>query len=230
MDKTLIMVMVVLALGLLTIGTALAQVVPSGATTSNVADRGRFPDSAASTINIQAGNITYADLDAATATMRWAGLLGTAAGTLYLGDSASAYMYDWTALGRVVYAVQSGAVDWLNLDDADYSVVETEFPHLADDEYVDSYNNTFLGAPELLDSDIFTVTSDFAETYNSTHTGVWKTYSLQDGAGVLIFAGLVDDDGDGYDGTVVDYQMILPEDGTQMDDVTVAWDMYVELI
>lgn len=229
MDKTLLMVMVVLALGILTIGSALAQTVPSGATVLET-DLGRYPDSVTTTINLTAGNIKNADLTADTATLRWSGLLGTAAGTLYLGDSGSDYMYDWTALGRVVYAVETGAVTWLGLNDATAEEVETEFPHLANDTFADSYNNTFTGASELLDSDIFTVSSDYALTYDSLLAPVWKTYSLQDGAGLLIFAGLVDTGGTSYSGSIVDYQMIIPEDGTQMNAVTTPWNMYVELI
>lgn len=230
MDKTLIMVMVVLALGLLTIGTALAQTVPSGAEIVAQSDQGQMADIVAETVDLEAGNILNADLNTNQSTLRWAGLYGNASGTLKLADSSEFTMYTWLALGRVVYASAVGAPAWENFADAAKADVVGIYDWLEPDSLSDSYDNTFDNVAEPFDSELFEgETSDYALTYDDTGTPTWKTYSFWDTTNI-IFAGLVDPQGTSYTGQLVDYQMIIPEDGTNQNDAATPWTLFMELI
>jgi hypothetical protein len=232
MDKTLLVIMVVLALGLLTIGSALAQTAPSGVSITAQDDLGQFPYNANASVSLIAGSIRDANITSDASTIRWAGLFGTASGTLNLGDSNNKVMYTWPAVGRIVYSVQTGGVDWGSLGDASAAQVKVQFPWLADAATADNYDETFTGGSEPVDSDLFTVSSDYALTYDDVQAPTWKTYSLKDGNNKFIFAGVADQSGTGiaYSGERADYQIIIPEDGTQLDDTPTTWDLFIELI
>jgi len=229
MDKTILMI-VVLALGLLTIGVALADAgMPGGAQINAQFNRGQFPVQGPATVNIQAGNITNANLTTNESTYRWAGLYGNATGTLRLGDATGLQMYRWSAFGRLVYAARN-LIDWTTLADASPTDVEGQIAWLNLGAQ-DNYTNTFLNAPENIGSGIWTaMTSDYALTYNDVGTSIWKTYSLKDVSNNIIFVGRVLRDSKAYSGQPADYQMIIPEDGTSGDVTTTGWKLYVELV
>lgn len=229
MDKTLLMVMVVLALGILTIGSALAQSVPVGAQIDQSIDLGQTADLAAGSVSLEAGNIMNANLSTNQSTVRWAGLFGNASGTLRLGDAAGFTMYSWFALGRVIYATTSAAPVWASFADANEAAVVGAYSWLTTG-VSDAYDTTFDNVAEAFNSEIFEgLTSDYALTYDDTGAETWKTYSFTDGVNI-IFAGLVSPGGTAYSGQPADYQMIIPEDGTDMDATPTSWDLYIELI
>lgn len=205
---------------------------PNGATIGTTADQGQYNNTAASTIDVDAGNITYADLSTDTSTLKWAGVYGNTSGNIILGDDADNQLYTWTAEGNLVYFANNvGGVDWTNLADVGEAPVEANYTFLTTGNTSDDYSATFLGGSENIGSQIFTtLSSDYAQTLNSSSVAHWKTYSLGDGTN-LVFAGKVDPSAAAYDGSSVDYQVILPEDGTGANDgAATTWSVYVELI
>jgi hypothetical protein len=117
---------------------------------------------------------------------------------------------------------------WATLADASAANVDAAYAFVGVPA-ADNYTNTFTYPPENIGSNLFTITSDYAKTYNSTGGMVWKTYSLTDGTNI-VFSGKVNHLGNAYDGETADYQMIIPEDGTGGDVNPTTWRIFIELI
>jgi len=201
---------------------------PGEAAVSNQANLGEYLQTVADTVTVEAGNITYADVDTNMSTYRWAGITGNVTGNIVLGDASNNKMFQWTAAGLLVYASQGATITWSSLADANEAAVTGTYTYLATGKS-DAYDTTFTGAAESIGSNIFTaLTSDYAQTYNNAETPTWKTYSLTDGS-EFVFAGLVSAAGTNFAGTTVDYQMIVPEDGTAGDLTTQTYNLWVEL-
>jgi hypothetical protein len=215
---------IILIASVLAASSVLAAV-PGGASVTNEIDLGRLPTSLPDNVSVVAGNITIVNLDVQQTTFRWVGLLGNVSGSIALGDSASNTMYQWAAQGNLVFAAATPTVDWTNLTDANDTNVATLAPYLTSAAN-DAYNETFTGTPESIDSGIFTITAAFATT-DSANTTVWKTYSLWDES-ALVWAGKVFVNGTSYRDTQVDYQMIIPEDGTAGDTTPTTYYLWVE--
>jgi hypothetical protein len=223
MDKKIGLMLAVLAMGVLLSSAALA-VTPAGAAVTST-NLGGYVGSASAAVSLEAGNITQANVASNMSTFKWAGLLGNASGSLKLGDASSNVMYSWNALGKLVYASRV-APAWATLADANAGDVTGAFAFLGAGS--DAYATTFTGGSESIGSNLFTINSDFAQTLSSA-ASTWKTYSLTDGANI-VFAGLVSATGTAYNGHTVDYQMIIPEDGTNGNQVLTAWNLYLELV
>ncbi len=204
---------------------SVAAATPGEADISNVADKGEYLKTSADSVNLEAGNITYADVETNMSTYRWAGLFGNVSGNIVLGDSSNNVMYQWTAQGKMVYASTAASVTWTSLADA----TATDMPAYLTGAYADNYSQTFTGSSENIGSNIFTtITSDYAQTNGGSG---WKTYSLWDTTN-LVWAGPVVAGGqNAYDGaTKAQYQIILPEDGTAGDTTVQAYNLWVELV
>jgi len=174
-------------------------------------------------------NIRNANLSTEMSTYRWSGLYGTVEGVIYLGDSNNDTMINWTAEGRVVFASNASSLTWASLADADEATVNAMYTYLAGATDADNYSTTFTEGAENIGSDLYpALTSDFAYTTNNAYTDTWKTYSLTDGD-EIVWAGRVIRDGTSYNGETVDYQMIIPEDGTGGTEVATTYYLWAEL-
>ncbi len=224
MNKKLFVLFAALSVLLSVIGFAYAAE-PGGAAVSNYLDYGEYTPQAAGTVSVEAGNTYRADLDANQSTYRWVGVTGNATGTIILSDSSNNVLYNWTAQGLLVYASNAATIAWASLADATAADMPAYLTSGSD-----QYANTFTGAAESIGSQLYTaLTSDFASTYDDTGAQAWKTYSLTDGTN-LVWAGVVNPTGaNNFRGDSVNYQMILPEDGTNADTTAVNYYMWVEL-
>jgi hypothetical protein len=214
----------ILAIALVVITSTLALAIPgeSNVTSSSTADTYEFSATTSST-DVQAGNITTANLETNMSTYRWAGLLGTVSGNLILGDSLNEILFSWNAKGQAVYASEAGTIDWSALAPAgngDMPVYLTT----GSDEYDETFN-----ALETYQTGLFDIAGVNYATTQSSGASVWKTYSLLSGTD-LVWAGLIVENGDAYDGSTVDYQMIVPEDGTELNTVLTTYNLWVELV
>lgn len=198
---------------------------PEGAQIVSSDDLGSFPTPSADDVDLQAGNITLVNLVSNMSTLRWTGIYGNASGGIKLGDSDGDVMYSWTGLGNLIY-ISEAVPTWSTLVDADVTAVATAYSFIGGSA-ADNYTNTFSHAPESIGSNIFTLNSDYAVTLSGSTT--WKTYSLTDGTNV-VFTGKVSNAGLSYNGQVVDYQMIVPEDGTGGDETPTNWMLFLELV
>lgn len=200
---------------------------PAGATINSTTSLGHLPVSAPASIDLVSGNITVADLSVTQSTFRWVGLLGNVTGSIKLGDSANNTLYQWAARGNLVYAANSPTINWSNVSDANQASVVGVDPFLSTGTN-DAYDKTFTGGPESIGSNIFTISSDYALT-SSANATLWKTYSLWDkSSSTLLWVGKVVVNGTSYRNTTVDYQMIIPEDGTAGDTTPTTYYLWVE--
>ncbi len=224
MNKKLFVLVAALSVLLSVVGFAYAAE-PGGAVVSNYADLGEYTPQAAGTVSVEAGNTYRADLDANQSTYRWVGVTGNATGTIILSDSANNVLYNWSAQGLLVYASTASTLTWSSLADATAADMPAYLTSGSD-----QYANTFTGTSENIGSQLYpTISSDFANTYDNTGAQAWKTYSLTDGTN-LVWAGLVNAGGaNNFRGNPVNYQMILPEDGTAGDTTAVNYYMWLEL-
>ncbi|MGM5480089.1 MAG: hypothetical protein ACQESC_01380 [Nanobdellota archaeon] len=226
--KKLMMVMIALVGVVMTVGMAFAAT-PQGANVESNTDEGEFAGVTAGTVDVTDGHIYNNDLNTTMSTYRWSGIYGNVSGNIVLSDDDSDVLYDWTAQGRLVYASE-GTPDWTTLGDAVEGDVTTAYAHLGGTDS-DNYATTFTGTSEDIGSGLFSINSDFAQTYDNETTASWKTYSLTDGSSNIVFAGLVQPSGAAsYKGSTVDYQMIVPEDGTVATGTgTTTYNLYAEL-
>jgi hypothetical protein len=225
MNRSICVIGILLAIVILLAAQILA-VDPNGAQIYSETNKGRFPTPGPSNIDIQAGNITRVALVSNMTTLRWTGLYGNASGSLKLGDSGGIVMYSWAAQGNLVYLSQTTPT-WATLADASAANVDAVYTFVGGSA-ADNYTNTFSNAPENIGSNIFTLTSDYATTLSGAAT-TWKTYSLTDGSNI-VFTGKVSHSGTAYDGEAVDYQMIIPEDGTGGNEAPTNWRIFIELV
>ena len=198
---------------------------PGSVTSIASVEKGHYVPPTPQSVSVISGNVTEANLTAVMSTYRWAGLFGTVSGTIVLADSSNNFFYNWTgAKGVLVYASTANSITWSSLADA----TNADMPAwLTTAGAVDNYTSTFTGAAENIGSLIFTtLTSDYAAPY-PTGSG-WRTYSLTDGTN-LVWAAKVVEDTAAYNGQTVDYELLLPEDGTANDATASTYYLWVEL-
>ncbi|MDN5328166.1 MAG: hypothetical protein PWP03_804 [Candidatus Woesearchaeota archaeon] len=232
MEKRFMAVLMAVAMVLFLANNVFAAT-PGGA---QVTDNGEntYTPASPQTVDVNAGAIRNADLTAEMSTYRWAGLFGNASGTIVLasGSGLSANkMFEWSANATLVFASTAGSVTWSSLAAATEAQVTTAFSHLNSGS--DSYANTFTGSEALTTQTVAAgsiASAPYAITKDDTASDYWKTYALYDGANV-VFAGLVVPAGhNSYNGTLSQYQMILPEDGTNTDSNPTTYNVWLELI
>jgi hypothetical protein len=116
------------------------------------------------------------------------------------------------------------------LDAASQAQVTAGHSWLGTDPDADSYNATFDGNVDTLDSEIFTtiVAGNYVDTYTDTGAGHWRTFSMYDTVNV-VWANEVRENNRSYKNTTVDYQILVPEDGTAEDVTATNYYMWVEL-
>ena len=232
MEKRFLGVLMAVAMVLFLASYAYAAT-PDGAQVTDNGENTYTPEGAQS-VDVTSGKIRNADLTAAMSTYRWAGLFGNATGTIILasgtGTSANK-MFEWAANASLVFASTAGSVSWGSLSAATEGDVTGQFTHLAtgSDRYAATFvDNETLTTQTVADGSIDAVS--YAITMDDTPSDHWKTYALSDGSNV-VFAGLVEPAGhNSYDGTLSQFQMILPEDGTLTDGNPTTYNLWLELI
>ncbi len=171
------------------------------------------------------GSFTTLVLNATTQTPRWKAYVGNATGRFSLQNANNVTIYDWGSAytGGEVYASRSSSWDWTSVACANATTILAEEGALnISASSVDSINRTFnlsvhrtfyVGTTRVANS-----TCRAIATYvNSSQQVVsenadFQEVLLQDGAGTLILAALIDPDTQGYDLALYDFQMIVPED------------------
>lgn len=177
---------------------------------------------AADTINAVGGNITTMDVTMDIQTFFWTGFFGNVTHNIVLeGDTSS--FYDWTtpvdSTGVVLFANNSN-VDWSNLavSLADETIKEEEDTALGLTGEADSVNNTFTNTnTAAFNVSGLEVNAGDTWSVNTTSTGTsdWETALLHTTIqNDKIYAGVIQQENENYDGTLVDYQAMVPVDST----------------
>ncbi len=205
---------------------------PGGA---QIMDHGEnsYVERTADSVDVHAGAIRNADLYAQMSTYRWAGLFGNVSGKIVLasGSGLSAdKMFEWAANGSIVFASEGNSINWISLRGANETEMLSNYSFLGTG--ADNYNVTFIYNDTLETNTVAggEIDANYALTKDNETTDYWKTFALTDG-NYIVFAGVVDSDGHpSYNGTLSQFQMILPEDGTNGDVTATAYNIWVELV
>lgn len=166
------------------------------------------------TVDIDGGNVTYVDVNSDVITSRWAGFFGNVSGSLLLSDSSANNFYQWTVssmTGAVVYAANDTISDWTAGSNI-VPLTNANAPSWIQGAATDNFTQTFAANEAFTSSTYNIAATPYTTTYNSSGVaGNLKTYALYANTeGANIWAGKVVDDTDGFDGTSVDYQILLP--------------------
>ena len=181
-------------------------------------------------IDVTSGYTYLTNVSTEQSTYRWAGILGNVTGHIVLGDSNAHKMFDWVAQGVWLYATNAGSIDWTNTwSNATCANVTTAFSFLASGS--DKCSNTFTNTDNFYsDATGQNVTGTIeAETNDDTGTAYWKTMAVNDGSNTIVFVSPVGTNHNGFSGQSVQYQTILPEDGTNGDTTATTYNLWVEL-
>ncbi len=210
----------------------LSMAVTPGGASVNTISSASYSGSTAGTVSVTAGSIQEANLTAKQSTYYWAGLFGNATGQIVLGDNANNQMFVWNAVGVAVYAAVTNAIDWVNpWSTANCTDMDNSFTYLQN-AHSDSCANTFTANDSfssVATGQSVTNTSE-AITNDNTGTAYWKTMIVKDANGNIIFISPVDQNGHAaYNGTTAEYQMILPEDGSNGNTQATQYYLWVEL-
>ncbi len=211
-----------------------AGAVPTGQTPTNASNTTYNPG--AGSAAARGGNITNLDfMNSLSQTSKWQGYYGNVSGLIILGNATTGSMYNWTIASRIgnVYATQANPMNftaWEDLGAKSGANIDSDFGFPATDN--DSATNTFnTGSPPAINvSGKMITATNGAKTFDSTGAKAWWTIALartSASADNYVFAGVINTQGDAFDGTKKDYQMIVPENAASG---TVTYYFYVELV
>ncbi|HEY9204395.1 MAG TPA: hypothetical protein VIO58_00610 [Candidatus Methanoperedens sp.] len=197
----------------------MAGAVPTGWTPTNVTNA-TFSNTSGS-MEARGGNITNVDFtNVLSQTSKWQGYYGNVTGEIMLGTTSTAKMYNWTVstIAGEVFATQASTMNytaWEDLGPRTGAQIDTDFNFLAADS--DSGTNTFTRASPVINASgnmIPATANSAARTYNATGNITWWTIAMARSSAAesnYVFAGVISNDGEAYDGTTKDFQMIVPE-------------------
>jgi hypothetical protein len=195
----------ILILGfLLMLSNAIAA--PTGGQITNVTYE-TGSNSATSTVNVTAGNVTGVNVTATQITGRWAGFWGNISAGIQLTDASSNQFYNWTVTdvtNAVVYASNGTIGNWASTTYALY----TDMPNYLKVAAADNYTKTFT-VNETFTSASLSIMANYTYTKKSGGASTLKTFSLRNGNN-LIWAGKAINDETGFNGKTVDYQILVP--------------------
>ena len=190
------------------------------------------PSDSAGSSAATGGNITQIDLSVSTSTSKWQGYYGNVSGGITLANSDnSKKMYAWTnSIAGEVFATQDDNMNtskWTGLTNRTGANIDTNFSL---GSASDNATNTFVN-----ESSSITVAgtpyggigNSSVMTYNSSNAPTWETIALANSTSPAeanyVFVGVINDDGEAYNGANADFQMIVPVSGSP------TYYFYVEL-
>ncbi len=204
----------------------IAYAAPDGATvTVGATERGS--SNTAGTTAVQAGNVTEVNVSGTAITTRWSGFYGNISAGLVLSDAANNKFYEWTVTdvtGSVVYASNATVSDWSTTNIVAATVAD--MPAFLTGTTADNYTNTY-NLQETFTSATYSIAStNYVATYSNGVAGNLKSYSLKATTeNALIWAGKALDNEVAFNGGQVDYQILVPVDGT----TSTTYNFYLEL-
>ncbi len=198
-----------------------AQAAPIGTSVENGSQSSYSPSSTGGNVNITAGGTKEANFSSIGSTSKWAGFYGNIKGFVILADAGENQFLNWTISdpsGSYLYASTASSLTWPSggtwtAADAD------DAPAYVRSNAADNYNNTFkylaataVSTPEYTIPQYTNESRSFSSTGTESTTLI--TYALVDDGSNFVLASPITNDASGYDGSTVDYQMVVPVDGT----------------
>jgi hypothetical protein len=198
------------------------------------------PPSSAAAFTNNRSTITTVVLDGAQQNPFWKAYVGPVTGGLTLDDADSNTIYDWTltTIAGEVYSTRAASPDWSAVTCAAGATITTEntFNNMSQGQ-VDSINGTFNdtahaafvvgSSPIAIDScpSQALFVNDARQAASSTAD--FQQILLEDNAGNLVYTSLINDNTNGFDNDLYDFQMIVAESNVKATPTTYYF--YLEL-
>lgn len=173
-----------------------------------------------SNITVQAGNVTALNIDGDSITNVWQGYFGTITGGILLDNADGFSMYEWdvvNAQGEIM-ATREIISDWSKVNCSKQTEIYWEEYRLnIPNSSTQGINDTFLNTTHP-SFDIGTnVLSGCRSTLTDNSTAekvVFWNIILNTNSTTSVYVGIIDNEVIGFNGSAVDYQLLLPTNQT----------------
>jgi hypothetical protein len=240
--NTLIVIFIfsILMLSILFISSVFLSADPTGPSPIVSVSNETKNTTSAAFFNISGGYIAALNLTANVQNVRWKAFVGWVNGKFTLDDMGGSTIYDWTlsvTSGRVYSTRDSSTIEW-NLVQCANSTTNLATESIAmfhNQTSQDNITSTFQypGTHDTFWVAGRNIGANACPTLN-TYTGStpqdddFEEMALYD-ATSIIYATILEDNLPGYDGQSYDFQMLVPENGSQGFTGATAYYLYVEL-
>jgi hypothetical protein len=189
--------------------------------------------------NISGGYIAALNLTANVQNTHWKAFVGWVSGGFTLDDSGGSTIYDWSlavTTGRVYSTRDASTIEWGSIQCANTTTnLAAENTAMFHNRTSDNITATFQ-YPSTHDPfpvagiNIGSGTCPTLNTYvnDVTQDDDFEEMALYDSTSI-IYATILENDLAGYDGQTYDFQMLVPENGSQGFTGATAYYLYVEL-
>jgi hypothetical protein len=215
----------------------LSAITPSGPSIVSVSNKTKNVTSAAF-FNISGGYIAALNLTANIQDIRWKAFVGWVNGKFSLSDQGGSTIYDWslsTTSGRVYSTRDSSTIEWASIQCANRATnLNAENVAMFHNSSSDNITKTFqYGTHDLFWVAGIPIAANTCPTLNTyignvTQDSDFEEMALYDSTSI-IYATILENDLAGYDGQTYDFQMLVPENGSQGFAGATAYYLYVEL-
>jgi len=219
---------------------------PQGPDVLNSISNSTKGDVAGKIFNVSGGNISKLNLSAVLKNTRWKAFVGNVSGSFTLDDAASQTIYDWTlsSITGIIYTTRNSSTpSWANLNCTDNATIrrqqlEDENTNLghsnADDNITATFDNFTHASFWVGSVSIAANTCPTARTYVNdvpqTEVGMFEEMAIYETvSNYTLYATIIEENAQGYDGDTYDFQMILPENGSAAWTSSTAYYLYVEI-
>jgi hypothetical protein len=210
---------------------------PTGPTAINVTSNTTKAATSGQIVNISGGYVAKLNLTATTQNPHWKAFVGWVNGKFTLDDSAGSTIYDWTlsTVNGEVYATRTSSTPaWGSIACATAANITSEESTLVHTNPDDNISATFSGTNSnpfvTAGTTISAASCSSTNTYvnNVSQSSTFEEVILSDATN-LVYASVLEQDSQGYDGNDYDFQMIVPENGSATWTGATAYYVYLEL-
>jgi hypothetical protein len=209
---------------------------PQGPTSLTELNSERYEGANAYALDAQAGNVTELSISATTISRFWAGYYGNISGTVVLANANNNSLYEWNATNPQgeIYASRNSSLQWVSVTCADDSLILQEEIDMNMGTSPERINVTFQyqSHPEFYvgSNPITQNTCRSTNLYDNTgfQTNSFFQVLLMEGS-TAIYTTIISPETIGFDGNEYDFQMIVPEDGSNANVDTTTYYFYVEI-
>lgn len=218
--------------------TGLVLADPSGPDSINVwSNETSAGSTTGSMVNISGGYISTINISATVQNDNWKAFIGYVLGSFTLDDSAGSTIYDWSlsTIGGEIFATRdSGSIEWSNIGCAtpgEITSEETLMHHTSEDNISSTFSktndNSYIIAGQPIGIGACSSTNSYVN--NATQDTTFEEFILHDDTSI-IYGTKIDQDSTGYSGGEnYDFQMLVPENGSQLWTGATPYYLYVEL-
>jgi len=196
--------------------------------------------------NISGGYISTINISAVIQNTRWKAFVGNVTGSFTLDDAAGNTIYDWalsSITGRVYATRNSSIPTWSSVNCTTNTTLraqrlaqeDTDMSHSNADDNITATFDNFTHASFWVGSvSIAANTCPTARTYVNdvpqAGVGMFEEMAIYENTGAYtLYATVMEENAQGYDGDTYDFQMIIPENGSAAWTSATAYYLYVEI-